>query len=1301
MEANSPLSDGISESGLLGLLEREFIRRTSFGEGAVDGNTERIILLTIRDRFLRVIEDFGDATEKESLQELCGLLDDAQTEIGAELKLNKVTLDRLSRVRVRIRLEIERRLGWAKQRKEPWLRGGKPTQRTLLANNLLREKLGERPLEVKGEQWITAEEMRQSHAIATLLGDVAVADFWSHIDGSRFSFSDQSIQNLSSWIGDFEMQGGIPLEDIPVSLLTWPSMASLRELLKNKLRDMLYSNFYRDSLRGVEPVLEELIRIRDRVVNGDAHLQFIDELIDYFADVDTLTAPENLKEGLGQGAEFPAKHQRIAMMEIMRQRQLLLADKTGGGKTASSIATFEKLKALGLAKRMLIICPAQVTGEWEKRLNDKEEGYFKEGQAPKVTAIRTGKSGRMEKWEEAKNSDYVIMSIEMSRRSTDGKTHTELARELGADFFVIDEAHNVRNPRGEDTENIFQISQCDSIRNGHLVVSTATPIYNTAKDIAALIRLLNAGQERIRHTLGVPPDLNFSDISQLSHAISGNHTRLVRNLLMLRTIRREGNDCLPVGTQLIQEPLSVAQFSPIERAAYDAIRDDEFYSPTEKIRMLRRFCSQPSKFCEDMSPAQSTKYRQLKAAIIRRLDEHAKDPTKSSGKILIGITRSGGFAKGITRDFNDDSNPDTSDTDAYLIGLLRKELMAERGVPVMILDGKVSGNTPLKNRKNGEKLRDKGGAWMTKSRKIIAACRDHDGPAILALRTDVGGEGIDLSWISDVEVISPPSVRSEYDQLIGRQWRRGQKYDVHVGMGTLQDTIEQGMHEFALRKQQIVEMLLAGKPLTHEEERILNDEISKVHGEGFLAYEGMSPRRKLMWIFGRLFAQGKKRVKEILNAQDGKYGKDLAQLYSELDEYSYQGNNRRMMLALLEKYVPELKKQFGNQLNMADIAAGCMSVARHLGHRKDITVWSSDLTGPMLEVGKKTLPKKYKNEHVAECPMDELPYNNGSKQIVFHSLALHYARNNHRKSGSGGEERVKAIQEMNRVLSEGGMAFLALPTYVIQDEAQFRMLCSVMEAYFGFEIIPENTGLASSVDHPDEDSFRSYVLTMRKIDEPYKTELLPIEAWKILNFKKKHVVTPAANGFTENGNGAPLSPKKKTPEACYHSEFEIGNNRLKFSATSEEAQTAEKEHVASKEKYHRVKTGVHALITKHGSLQNIPLEKLLAFSGDDDLSAGAQTEKEAYFRTLLAKHGNRLDAVPIEKIAEMTSEILVRASTKKGSFVCLARVDGNREKIGMYGKKFFYEEELTGIPHKSETPVRQVVPRQVSYAQKR
>lgn len=1276
METSSNPTSSVPEDGLLGLLEAEYLRRTTVG-AAAKNDTERQILTAIYARFKLVLEDHGDVPTKEDLGDLCDELDAAQDEVAEELKLPKIIRDRLTKIRQRIKTDLIRRMGWSRERKEPLLRGGKPTRRALDVMNSLLVDFGEAPVEIEDTQWISAEEIRQSQALASILGTVAVADFWSHIDGSRFAFNDQTVQNLSQWIGDFETTGGIPINDIPIELLTWPSLSALKELLRNKLRDKLYSEQYRDSVQGVMPVLEELARLRS-IVKESERMKLIDDLTDYFVETEDLTLPANMREGMGQEAEFPAKHQRLAMMEIKRQKQLLLADKTGGGKTGSSIMTFEHLKEQGKAKRALIMCPAEVVGEWEKRLTDRKGGYFKKDQAPKVVVIRKGKEGREQKWEEAKNADYVIMSIQMSRHETGGKSHVERAKEIGADFFVLDEAHNVRNPKGEDTENIFQISQCDSIRNGYTVVSTATPIYNTAKDIAALIRLLNAGQDRPR--MGVPPDLDFSNIDQLSRAISGNHTRLVRNLLMLRTLRREGNDCLPVGTKLVKDAPTAVALSPLEQAVYDALKeDDPFFTATQKLHALRGICLRPQKYCTDLTLRQSTKYKQVLEAVRRRHADWLANPGTRSGKMLIAIPRIGGFARGTTRDDHDSSDPLSSDSENYIAGLLRKDLEPD-GIPVSILDGKTSGTSPIYDRKSKKRHEDKDGGWLTKSKKVIASTRDHDGFAVQVMRTDVGGEGIDLTFISDVEVLSPPSVHSEETQVIGRAWRPGQKFDVHVGVQMLMGTIEQGMLEFALRKQRIIEMLMEGKPLSGEEEKILNDEISKVRGEGVLAYEAMSPRRKLMWIFNRIFAQGKDRVREMLGAQDGKYGKELAELYSQLDEYSHQGNNRRLLFTLLDKHLPDLKEKFGANLKMADIAAGSLSVAKHLQHRKDIDVWSSDLMAPMLEVGKKSLKPGYPENRITENAMDELPYEDESMHVAFHSLALQYTRNNRKKIGSGGDERMKSLHELNRVLAPGGTVFMALPTHIIRDNEQFETFSTVLEAYFGFEIVPEDTDLARSVDNEDEDPFESYVVTMRKIEAPTAIEELPTDVWKILNFRRvKHT---GGNGQAPTVNG---TAKKKPHEASYHTEFVMGGMKRVFKSETAEAAQAKDEHEKAKAKHKRVNAGIESLIIAHGSLAAVPLEKLMAFSSHANIDPEEQALKEAACRRLLTEYGS-LDAIPIDEILKITTEILIRAKTNKGTFVSLARVDGEKKNIGGYGKKFFYQEEFTGVPEYTPKP---------------
>ncbi len=1246
----------LSKERLLGILEQETMLLTTPMNGK-DKDAVRGVQ-TIHDKYAQVIRGQGDLQKRSNLKELCSALDTSHEELKAG-GVSEELLTKAATFRRKMLRELEMLGGW---RAEPLLKGKgsnkKPTNTCLRGVNRFREMIGMKVLCVNGEEYLTAEELQASLSIASILGDTAVAEFWSAVKPERFDYNNRTIQNLRQWIGEFQVYKGNPLVDVPVLLLTLPSLSSLRQLLFNRLRDKYYRDFYKKSKNGVDPVITELASLRETVPEL-ARQQFIDELIDYFLMVENLPIPQRLRESLGAGTEFPAKHQRISVVEIARQRQLLLADRMGGGKTGSSILAFEHLRDEGKAKRALIQCPSHIVGEWEKRLTDKNGGYFKEGHAPKVVVIRPSSPKyprTSEIWEDAKSADYVIMSIEMTREETDGKRNEDWVKEIGANFMVLDEAHNVRNPDGADTERIFRISQSESIRNGHLVVSTGTPVYNTIRDIAAQLRLLNAGQQRIMDAEGIPKGLDFSNIKELSNAIARNHTRLVRNLLLLRMLARDTEDCLPVGTNLeVPEPRE-DPLLPLERAKYDAIFENPFLDANEKIRALRNLCMQST-----------AKYNQVLNATREVIEEHRQNPQSHPGKVLLAAT---GDAKGVTRDFNDDNDPETSDIDAYMAGKLRRELGEEDNVPVVILDGEQTGSTPL--RENGKMVYDIDGAPLTKTRQKIAESRDPRGPAVLVLRTDVGGEGIDLSYMARGFMIAPTSVKSEEDQMIYREYRKGQKFSVRFQTLMIADSIERGMWEFARRKARIIDDLLNGKPLSQQEEDILNEEVTRVRRHGILAYETKTPRQKKMYIFKRLFDQGKDAVREFFKLDEGRYAKDLAKIYFDEREYSHEGNNRRLIMALLQKYAIEARQRTElkskKPLRIADVASGCMTLAHSLSEQSDVEVWSSDICAPMLEIGQKSFGDAIPSQRVSECSMDQLPYEDGSMHMVVHSLALHYTKHNPQKPKKGGEERICALRELNRVLAMGGVTLLALPPHTFKDEEHFLRFCEVLETHFGLQI-QNDTGMAYSADNDDEEPFKSYIATFIKVGEPTKGAL-PKDAELALYMGYKR---PSNN---DREKKPPKTGGTKPPPGSYHERFTIGGKEIAY-VTPENDEVSKKKHQAEKKRYKKVCQNIQRLIDAHGDIEKIPEEELLSISLEE-LGEAQQRVKDQYFRTLLKKYKGRAQEIPIEEINRESSVVLQRVKTNKGWFLCLANIDELTGKVpkGGYGKKYFYQEEF-------------------------
>src|SRR5438094_4705563 len=78
--------------------------------------------------------------------------------------------------------------------------------------------------------------------------------------------------------------------------------------------------------------------------------------------------------GLSISRVDPLPHQLEAvydyLLKLARVR-FLLADDAGAGKTIMAGLLLKELKLRGLAERILIVCPANLTFQWQRELNEK------------------------------------------------------------------------------------------------------------------------------------------------------------------------------------------------------------------------------------------------------------------------------------------------------------------------------------------------------------------------------------------------------------------------------------------------------------------------------------------------------------------------------------------------------------------------------------------------------------------------------------------------------------------------------------------------------------------------------------------------------------------------------------------------------------------------------------------------------------------------------------------------------------------------------------------------------------------
>ena len=799
----------------------------------------------------------------------------------------------------------------------------------------------------------------------------------------------------------------------------------------------------------------------------------------------------------------------------------------------------------------------------------------------------------------------------MTRGKTGRTSHERLIKKLGCDVLIFDEAHNAKRIKGSDTERVFRISQCRSIRKGHLVLLSGTPIPNTLEDLAAQIRILYKGRAKI-------PGLDLDHLPTLAKQIERSHPLLVRNVLVRRMLRRMTETCLPVGHGFTREGVPVT-LNPVEQAQYDSAVDDPFATATEKIYELRRICLHSE-----------SKYATLKEAVSRALNRRKY---RGSGRPPRVVIAESSYACGVTRDFEDQRPAQDPGSETYMATRLANDFRGK--LSVFVLDGKNS------------RRRD----------KIIAEFESCPTPAALLTLVPVAGEGINLTCAADGILISPTFTVSSEDQYLRRMLRFGQTLDVHLQVLACKGTIEQGMQEYAVRKERVVRGLIDGRPLTPLEREILTSDSSHIRRGGVVAYETMSPRQQARWILSRIQGKGKAYIAKFLNADDGKYARDFARGYPMDEETSYSGNTARLVTSVVNS------PSKGRRVQVADIACGCRTLERIYEGSERIAVSSVDINQAALTAGGELLksPKKTLSKEVS-C-MDELPFPDASQDVAVLSLALDCTKHSNRR-GTAGEERIRTFKELSRVLKAGGSAVLTFQEGLFPDEAAFMDFADAVElASFGFRVDRQMTGLGSAADREQGKPFRVWVLTLEKTGDA--NPVLSDELWRRLRFPG---LSRPAGEKRRPSHVEP--PEEKT--GTYHDTFTIGSSTLSYRPTTQHQKEADAAHKKLEHEELQLRRKIEKLLATYGSADAIPDHLLLSIT-PEKVSRASQMERDLYFDLLIERYGS-IEKIPVEEISARSSVIIVRGHNRRGPYLCLARLDTAQRSCG-FGKRYFYDSE--------------------------
>ena len=186
--------------------------------------------------------------------------------------------------------------------------------------------------------------------------------------------------------------------------------------------------------------------------------------------------------GLSISRVDPLPHQLEAvydyLLKLSRVR-FLLADDAGAGKTIMAGLLIRELQLRGLAERILVVCPANLSFQWQRELKEKFDEKFL---VLKGSDIRD--QFGVNQWLEQKR---IITSLDLAKR----KEILPGLKQVHWDLVIIDEAHRMSwTPPSRKTAR-YALGELLRDTSDHLLLLTATPHKGDPNNFSLFLQLLD------------------------------------------------------------------------------------------------------------------------------------------------------------------------------------------------------------------------------------------------------------------------------------------------------------------------------------------------------------------------------------------------------------------------------------------------------------------------------------------------------------------------------------------------------------------------------------------------------------------------------------------------------------------------------------------------------------------------------------------------------------------------------------------------------------------------------------------
>ena len=186
--------------------------------------------------------------------------------------------------------------------------------------------------------------------------------------------------------------------------------------------------------------------------------------------------------GLSISHVDPLPHQLEAVYEHLLKAptvRFLLADDAGAGKTIMAGLLLRELKLRGLIERILVVCPANLSFQWQRELREKFGEKFI---VFKGSDIRS--QFGVNQWME---QHQVITSLDLAKRDD----VLPGLRQVHWDLVIVDEAHRMSARDESHKSQRYRLGEMLRDLTDHMLLLTATPHKGDPKNFTLFLQLLD------------------------------------------------------------------------------------------------------------------------------------------------------------------------------------------------------------------------------------------------------------------------------------------------------------------------------------------------------------------------------------------------------------------------------------------------------------------------------------------------------------------------------------------------------------------------------------------------------------------------------------------------------------------------------------------------------------------------------------------------------------------------------------------------------------------------------------------